>query len=56
MDFSENITAKLTEQTEENNKLISDLSLVKADYEKEQQMRIQFEKQSDEATKLMEMV
>lgn len=56
MDFSENITAKYSEQTEENQRLISDISSLKDEYEREHQTRIQYERQLEEANKLMEMV
>ena len=70
MEFSEKFTTKYSEQIEENNKLrllnnrkqdenvklLFDLSLIKAEYEKEQQMRNQFEHQYNEANKLIEKV
>jgi hypothetical protein len=70
MDFFEKFTAKYSEHTEENNKLrllntqkqeenvklLFDLSLIKAEYEKEQQMRHQFEQQFNEANNVIEQV
>jgi len=70
MDLSEKFTAQYSAQIEENNKLrlintqkheenmklMFDLSLLKAEYEKEKQMRDQFEKQFNEKNKLIEMV
>ncbi|CAF0804713.1 unnamed protein product [Rotaria sordida] len=68
MDFSEKFTNNYAKQAEENNKLrllnnqkqdenvklFVDLSLAKAEYEKEQQMRNQFEKQFIEANQVIE--
>ncbi|CAF4651275.1 unnamed protein product, partial [Rotaria sp. Silwood1] len=68
MDFSEKFTAKYAEQAEENNKLrllnsqkqdenvklLVNLSLAKAEYEKEQQMRNEFERQFIEANQVIE--
>jgi hypothetical protein len=70
MDLSEKFTVQYSEQIEENNKLrllntqkheenmklMFDLSLLKAECEKEKQMRDQFEKQFNEKNKLIEMV
>jgi hypothetical protein len=70
MDFSEKLSAKYSEQNEENNKLrlinnlkqdenvklLFDISLTKAEYEKEQQVRNQFEKQLSEANQIIEQV
>jgi len=70
MDFAEKFITKYSEQTEENNKLRLlnsqkheeniklrfDFSLLQAKYEKEQQIRNQFEKQFHETNKLIEMV
>ncbi|UJR08807.1 hypothetical protein I4U23_013062 [Adineta vaga] len=68
MDFSEKFADKYSEQNEEttklrflnnrkqdeNVKLLFDMSVVKAEYEKEQQMRTQYEQQLSEANKAME--
>ncbi|CAF2660495.1 unnamed protein product [Rotaria sp. Silwood2] len=68
MDFAEKFTAKYAEQAEENNKLrllnsqkqdenvklLVDLSLSKAEHEKEHQLRNQFEKQFIEANQVIE--
>ncbi len=70
MDFSEKFTTKYSEQIEENDKLRLlnsqkheenvklrfDVSLLQAKYEKEQQIRNQFERQFHEANKLIELV
>ena len=70
MDFSEKFTVKYSEQVEENNKLrllnnqkqdenvklLVDLSLSKADFEKEQQVRSEYEKQYNEANQVIEQV
>ncbi|CAF1608880.1 unnamed protein product [Rotaria magnacalcarata] len=68
MDFSEKFTAKYSEQVEENNKLrllnnqkqdenvklLVDLSLSKAEFEKERQVRGEYEKQYNEANQVIE--
>jgi hypothetical protein len=70
MDFSEKFATKYSEQLEENNKLrlfntekqeenvklLFELTLLKGEHEKETQMRNQYEKQFNEANKLIEMV
>jgi len=70
MEFSEKFTSKYSEQIEENNKLrllnnqkqeenmklVFAVSLTKAEYEREQQMRNQFENQYNEANKVIEQV
>jgi hypothetical protein len=70
MDFSEQFSLKYAQQSEENTKLrllnnqkqdeniklLFDLSVSKAEYEKEQQMRSQYENQLNEANKVMEQV
>jgi hypothetical protein len=70
MEFSEKFTAKCSEQTEENNKLrllntqkqdenmklVFDLSVTKAEYEKEHKMRAQFEQQFNDANDVIEQV
>lgn len=70
MDFSEKFTAKYAQQAEENNKLrlinsqkhdenvklVVDLSLTRAEYEREQKFRNQFEKQLIEANQVIEQV
>jgi hypothetical protein len=67
MDNLENFVSQYTEDAkqiclldlqnqEESIKLQSDLSLIQIEYQKEQQLRHHFEKQFNEANKLIEMV
>ena len=70
MDLSEKFTAQSSAQDRENNqlrlmntqkqdeniKLLFDLTLIKADYEKEKQIRSQYEKQLNEAKQIIEQV
>jgi hypothetical protein len=45
-----------TQKQEENVKLLFDLSLAKAEYEKEQQIRIQIEKQLADTNQILDQV
>ncbi len=54
--YSDPICLSDTQEQEETLKLQSDFSLLQAEYKKEQQMRHHFEKQYNEANKLIEMV
>ena len=70
MDLSQKFCDKCSEQQDENNKLhllnnqkqeenvklLFDLSLAKAEYEKEQQIRIQIEKQLSDTNTIIEQV
>lgn len=70
MEFSERLTAQCAKQSEENNKLrllnnqkqdenvklLFDLSLAKAEHEKEEKLRNQYEKQFMEANQTIEQV
>jgi predicted nuclease with TOPRIM domain len=56
MNLTEKLTAKYSEQSEENAQLQVDISFLQSEYKKEQQMRHQFEKKFNEANKLIEMV
>ena len=56
MDFLEKFSSKYFEQIEDTNKLQNDFEILQSEYEREQQIRQQFEKQFNEANKLIEMV
>lgn len=56
MDLNEKLTRRCAEQSDENAQIHDEISVLRNDYEKEKQVRRQFEIQLNEVNKLMEKV